>query len=455
MRRSFAFVSLLVACSSSTSSQPANNDAGPVDDGGVVVDADAVAPARPALSAMVSHSGCSRLRVTSTDLRFACASSGEAETDFSGVALPATPFGTMTVISTTSTGTRWTTALCVTDEFSFDALSSGETIVAGTFTKPCTIRATTLTTAGLEDGLVARLDATGKPTWAKRFGSTARDRALRVRFDRDGNAIVAGHVDTAPDASSLPVADGNADFVAKLSPTGDVIWSKAFHGSYGHTVATGADGSVVFVAQITDTENFGGETVPEIADVWRLVAVKYTADGSFVWQRLIDFTPAPLGTRHQVPAINDVVVGDDGGVWFAVGFGVMNVDFGAGTLKVANTELAKVIGHLDKNGAPIGGQIFEGRFAQLKGELAAGPGGTAFFASHTGGVDSGVLLASFTAMGTPAWRSRIGDRTNSRSLGFDGSAIVLLGDYERPLELAGKTFTTLGTQNLFLARFAP
>jgi len=92
--------------------------------------------------------------------------------------------------------------------------------------------------AGLGDLLIVKFSSTGDPQWARTFGGDTFDYASSVAPTSDGGCIVAG-------ATQSYGAGGWDFFVLKLSSTGDLEWAKAFGGvgsDYSNCVIQTADG---------------------------------------------------------------------------------------------------------------------------------------------------------------------------------------------------------------------
>lgn len=93
-----------------------------------------------------------------------------------------------------------------------------------------------------QDAFVAKVDPTGDVVWMKRMGGTGFDRAYDVGVDATGNVYVTGYVDNdgAVQFGSLsftPTAEQEA-FLTKLSPTGTFLWVRHTEGA-SFTRATG------------------------------------------------------------------------------------------------------------------------------------------------------------------------------------------------------------------------
>ncbi len=116
------------------------------------------------------------------------------------------------------------------------------------------------------DAFIAKLSPTGKLLYSTYLGGTAGDEATGVAVDRTGNAYVTGLTDS-PDFPTLrplqrhcqvlrgpAIEPCDASFVAKLSPTGHLLWSTFFggyrppdemEGDSADSIAVDATGGVV------------------------------------------------------------------------------------------------------------------------------------------------------------------------------------------------------------------
>ena len=135
---------------------------------------------------------------------------------------------------------------------------------------------------GSGDALVLRLDAAGRPVWARQFGTSGPDEAAAVTVSDDGDAVVTGTTDGSVEG---PALGGTDAWVARLDPYGNQRWQAAF-GSSGNdrarAVAAGGDprqGTETFVSAGTTNGDAGGEPVG-LTDV---LAAAFDASGEQVW----------------------------------------------------------------------------------------------------------------------------------------------------------------------------
>jgi hypothetical protein len=132
---------------------------------------------------------------------------------------------------------------------------------------------------GAGDALVVKLAPNGDQLWAHQFGSNDFDSVEGICADAAGNAYVTGSV-TGTLASP---AQGSTDlFVAKLSPSGERVWTHQLgsSGADGGTgVACGAD--FVYVVGIT-TGRLDDPQAPASTNS-DVVLIKYDAAGTQLW----------------------------------------------------------------------------------------------------------------------------------------------------------------------------
>jgi hypothetical protein len=99
--------------------------------------------------------------------------------------------------------------------------------------------------AGLDDleGRESRAPVADGTEWALRFGNSADQAATAVAVDGDGNVIVAGSFAGILDFGSGPLTSVQAQdvFVAKLSPTGEALWSRSFPCNHSRVTGVAVD----------------------------------------------------------------------------------------------------------------------------------------------------------------------------------------------------------------------
>lgn len=122
-----------------------------------------------------------------------------------------------------------------------------------------------LTSVGVEDIFVQKLDASGNFQWARSFGSGQDDMGNSIAVDASGNVYTTGYfrgtVDFNPGTgtANLSSAGGGDVFVQKLDPSGNFQWARSFGGfspDKGQSITTDAFGNVYTTGFFDGTVDF-------------------------------------------------------------------------------------------------------------------------------------------------------------------------------------------------------
>jgi hypothetical protein len=229
---------------------------------------------------------------------------------------------------------------------------SSNILMAGFFQGSVDFGGGALQTAGDWDVLVAKLDATGHPLWARRFGDEKCQQAYAVAVDADDDVALAGVFYGTIDfgQGALP-SHGERDlFVAKLDPNGAVLWAHGF-GGVGYQDATSVafdqQGNVVVVGVFDPALDFGAGLLPNGGGRDAFVA-KLDPDGQPVWSR-------SFGSDGD-QAVEHVAV-DSAGSLLLAGHFSGSVDFGGGVLVSQGARDAFVV-KLDPDGQHLWSRSF-------------------------------------------------------------------------------------------------
>lgn len=110
-----------------------------------------------------------------------------------------------------------------------------------------------LTSVGISDIFISKVDGAGNFVWAKSIGSTDYDYGNAITLDAAGNVLVTGYFsftadfDPGPGVYNLSVVSQYDVFILKLDTSGNFIWAKSFGGTSldeGMSIATDATGNV-------------------------------------------------------------------------------------------------------------------------------------------------------------------------------------------------------------------
>ena len=152
-----------------------------------------------------------------------------------------------------------------------------------------------LTSVGLDDVFVQKLDAAGNYLWARRIGGTSYDYGTRVAVDSVGNVLVTGYfagtADFNPGAgtANLTSAGSNDAFVVKLDAAGNYLWARSFGGTgtdLGSGVAVDGSGNLLVTGIFQGTVDFdpgAGTANLTSAGGDDAFVVKLDSAGSYAW----------------------------------------------------------------------------------------------------------------------------------------------------------------------------
>ncbi len=157
------------------------------------------------------------------------------------------------------------------------ALSDGGIIICGFVLSPDSVTD--------YDIMVTRLDSSGTVMWSKMIGDsishTDNEGAVGIIETTDGNFVISG-------STRVPLP--NADFYAKLSPAGNILWQKRFMASqetYGcKNMAATANGGFAI----------GGN---------KLMIIKFDSGGNQLWKTVPDFPTTKAARATTICKTND------------------------------------------------------------------------------------------------------------------------------------------------------
>jgi hypothetical protein len=193
---------------------------------------------------------------------------------------------------------------------------AGNVVVAGGFDGTLDFGSIVLTSSGVEDVFVAKLDATGAPVWAKRFGDSAQQAATAVAVDAAGDVVLTGSFSGTLALGGPPLqATGFVDaFVAKLGgAAGAHLWSKPYGlagFAAGLDVAT-YQSRVLVTGAFTGSLDLGGGPFGD-ATSYQAFVVKLDPAGGYFWSKAFGDSGSDQGARGIAVAPNgDVLVAGD------------------------------------------------------------------------------------------------------------------------------------------------
>lgn len=197
-----------------------------------------------------------------------------------------------------------------------------------------------LTSWGLSDAFIQKLDPEGDLMWVKQMGGTNYDFARSVCMDSLGNIYVIGHFqgssdfDPGNDVTILNAGLYTDVFVQKLNSDGDLVWVKQMEGStnydYGNAITCDMYGSVYAIGVFKDVVDFDpnqGNTPLSSLGTNDVFIQKLSADGELLWVNQVGGTSGDEGMSIEVDELGNV---------YTTGLFSETVDFDPSSTNVQN-----------------------------------------------------------------------------------------------------------------------
>jgi|GEM_PF-5183152 len=139
-----------------------------------------------------------------------------------------------------------------------------------------------------DDGFLARYDGeTGELQWVRNIPSTSEIRVLDMAVDDQNNVTIIGdYSDVITFGAQDYENNGFLDiFLAKYTPEGELLWSKAFGGylmEMGHALTLDANGNILIAILFSGPMLIDSTEVTDVAYNDLLVA-KFDPEGTLLW----------------------------------------------------------------------------------------------------------------------------------------------------------------------------
>ena len=174
-----------------------------------------------------------------------------------------------------------------------------------------------LTSNGLEDIFVLKLDKSGQFVRAKSFGGNGDDAGNSIAIDSSGNIYITGYFENTIDFDPgsgvfLLTAYGIKDiFIQKLDSNSNLLWATSMGGSLvygdeGKSITTDLSGNIYTTGYFAGNSDFDpGNGAFNLYSNYNSVDIfiqKLDANGNFVWAKSI----VGLGTNIAYSIITDV-----------------------------------------------------------------------------------------------------------------------------------------------------
>ena len=343
-----------------------------------------------------------------------------------------------------------------------------------------------LTSAGIDDVFVSKLNSSGNFAWAKRFGGTSIDDGYSIAIDSSGNVYTTGRFrgtvdfDPGDGTENLTAAGSSEVFISKLNSSGNFVWAKRLGGSFsdvGNSIAVDSSGNVYTAGTFTSTADFdpgdGTENLTSEGNSDVFVS-KLDSSGNYVWAKRFGGTDYDEGFSITL---------DGSGNVYTTGLFRDTADFDPGD----GTENLTVVGESDKSDVFVsklnssGNYVWAKRFGGLSSDsansVAVDSSGNVYTTGYFSGtadfnpdisvtenlVSSGqsdVFISKLNSSGNYVWAKRFGgtDYESGSSVALDSSGnVYTTGYFNGPTDfdpdVAGvATLTSAGDADIFISK---
>ncbi|MBL7942873.1 MAG: PKD domain-containing protein [Flavobacteriales bacterium] len=332
---------------------------------------------------------------------------------------------------------------------------------------------------GYSDVFVHKMLPGGTTMWALAFGGEGQDRGTAITHDALGNVYICGYFTdlvtigtTTLDASNPLTLEG---FVAKISPTGAVLWAMSFGGTddeFPYDIATDAAGNVIVTGQFRGTATFGGNTFtsaddPDTSDpAMDIFLFKLNSSGVMQWVRTGTSPYDDRGMALDTDANNHIYL-----------TGQFSGDLMLDTLHPNEIANCGFVASFNELGEEIWFLRFSGSYTQPNGLKLSADGNVYLTGDVQGDLavyttpltfestdyDNNLFLMSITSAGSLNWISTDGSNNSlsCRALAIaDNNDIYLTGNFECVLDEYSEAwgeglFNSAGFSDIFIAAYHP
>jgi len=165
---------------------------------------------------------------------------------------------------------------------------NGNSYVTGTFRGTATFGSYSITSSGLFDVFVAKINANGNWLWATQAGGSGSNGGYGLATDNNGNIYLTGRYEgTATFGFYSITTIGYYDiFVAKMDAYGNWLWVSSTSGNGVDNVggiAIDDIGNCYVTGDFWDTANFGSYSIVASSGLFDIFLAKMDANGNWLW----------------------------------------------------------------------------------------------------------------------------------------------------------------------------
>lgn len=338
---------------------------------------------------------------------------------------------------------------------------ANDLVMVGGFLGNITIGATPHTSAGYQDIFVAKLDGSvGVFDWSLHFGGTDVEYVFGAAVDGSRNVILTGafHSNAITFGGAALSSANGLTYLAKLDPSGAHLWSKNFAASEGARVAVDSAASIILAGGFVGAVDFGGAPLTS-AGASDVFVAKLGPSGSLIWSKRFGNAQDEHVDQVAVDTAGGILISGQftktldfgGGTLNAPGSAVFLVKLDSSGNYVWGTSIDQTNGTIFVSQIAVGSAGDVAITGQLDGTVEL-DGGALVSAG-----DRDAFVAMFDATGKYVFGRRFGDGQRQSSSGAVFSAekeLIVTGNLQGIIDLGGGPLITMGYQDVFLAKLS-
>jgi len=330
---------------------------------------------------------------------------------------------------------------------------------------------TGLDTAGGTDIFVVKYKANGSLVWAKSFGGNLSDNASGLSIDKWGYIYITGTYTSTKlilGGYALRNSGGQDLFLAKLDPSGNIIWAKSAGGN-GNDVATGVctdgRGNVCITGSFASPLFYIGNKI--LADTCPFsvpFVAKFDSSGSLLWSKTASGINSYNGNYGS-----SLCADTSSNIFVTGGFSFASIRFGTHTLNNAGLTNVFVVKY-----DTSGNEVWAKQAGGMNQDAGTGIGtdiqgnayvcGSYFSPSIVFGSDTlhnagsgDLFLVKYDPNGNPLWSRGAGgtgiDEASGICIDPNGFAYLAGSFNSTTLAIGSSLLNNQGNMNIFMAEY--
>ncbi|MFV8751746.1 nucleotide-binding protein [Nannocystaceae bacterium ST9] len=165
--------------------------------------------------------------------------------------------------------------------------AQGDVFLTGTFTSTVDFGGGVMTSAGMRDAFVVKLDGTtGDHLYSRRIGGPGDDYGFGIDVAEQARLVIAGRFQASIELGQTLISAGGKDiYLAELDEFGLPNWSRSFGGEGDdeiHDLRVQANGDLVLLGSMSATIDFGGGALVS-AGLRDMFVATLDGQGNHVW----------------------------------------------------------------------------------------------------------------------------------------------------------------------------